>query len=139
MPVKEHVTQQEVRNAVEMQTIGSDTTTVGAIFDTRNFDLGIYFALQVTNRTDGTFTLLLEDGDDAALADAAAVPAANLVYGTLPALSADVAEGAMLPREGVHSTKRYIRASIVSTVVTTGADAQVLIIKDAEMMPTDQS
>lgn len=139
MPVKEHVTQQEIRNAVELQTIGSDTTTVGAIFDTRNFDLGIYFALQVTNRTDGTFTLLLEDGDDAALADAAAVPTAQLVYGTLPALSADVAEGAMLPREGVHSTKRYIRASIVSTVVTTGADAQVLIIKDAEMMPTDQS
>lgn len=139
MPTKEHVSQQEVRNALEIQTVGSNTTTVGAIFDTRNFDLGIYFALQVTDRTDGTYTLKIEHGDDAALSDAADVTTAMLVYGTLPALSADVAEGGMLPREGVHSTKRYVRASVVSTAVTTGADVQVLIVKDSEMMKTDQS
>lgn len=139
MPVKEHVTQQEVRNALEYQEIASNTTTVGAIFDTRNYDMGIYFALQLIAWTDGAYALLLEDGDDAALSDAAAVPAANLVYGTLPSLGAAIAEGAMLPREGVHSTKRYIRASIVSTGVTSGAFAQVLIVKDAEMLPTDQT
>lgn len=139
MPTKEHVSQQEIRNAVEIQTIGSNTTTVGAIFDTRNFDLGIYFALQVAAFTDGVFTLKIEHGDDSGLSDAADVTTAMLVYGTLPSLAAATAEGAMLPREGVHSTKRYVRASIVSTGVTTGADAQVLIVKDAEMLKTDQS
>lgn len=139
MAVKEHVTYQEVRNAMESQDITTNTTTAGAIFDTRNFDLGIYFAMQVIAWTDGTYTLKIEHGDDAALADAADVPAASLVYGTLPALSAATAEGAMLPREGIHSTKRYVRASIVSTGVTSGATVQVLIVKDGEYLPTDQS
>ena len=139
MPTKEHVTQQEVRNALEYQEITTNTTTVGAIFDTSNFDLGIYFALQLIAWTDGAYALKIEDGDDSGLSDAADVAAAQLVYGTLPSLGAAVAEGAMLPREGVHSTKRYIRASIVSTGVTSGAFAQVLIVKDAEMMKTDQS
>ena len=124
---------------MEYQEIVSNTTTVGAIFDTRNYDLGIYFALQLIAWTDGAFALLIEHGDDGALGDAAEVDAAMLVYGTLPSLGAAIAEGAELPAEGVHSTKRYVRASIVSTGVTSGAFAQVLIVKDAEMMKVEQA
>ena len=138
MPVKEHVTHQEVRLALEAE-ITTDTTTVGAIFDTRNYDMGIYFALGVTTYTDGTYTLKIEDGDDSGLSDAADVATNQLVYGTLPALSAVVADGAMYPREGVHSTKRYVRASVVSTATTSGAFATVLCIKDAEFLPTSQT
>jgi hypothetical protein len=139
MPINEHVTKQEVRLAVEHQAISSDTTTAGAIFDTADYDGGIYFALLVDTYTDGTYTLKIEHGDNSALSDAADVDSAMLVYGTLPALSAALAEGDMMPREGIHSTKRYVRASIVSTSVTTGASAAVMIIKDAEFAPTDQS
>jgi precorrin-4 methylase len=139
MPVREHVTQQEMRLALAPTVIGSDTTTDGTIFDTANFDLGIYFAFMLSAYTDGTFTLKLQHGDNSGLSDAADVPSNMLVYGTLPALSAATAAGAMLPREGVHSTKRYVRASLVSTSVTTGATATMFIVKDAENVKTDQT
>lgn len=138
MPVREMVTKEVVVNALENQSISSNTTTQGAIIDTADFDLGVYFAMLCTAFTDGSYALKLEEGDDPALADAADVDSSKLVYGTLPTLTAATAEGAFLSREGVHSTKRYLRASIVSTGVTTGADLAVLAVMGAELCPTDQ-
>ena len=138
MPVREHVTHQEVRLALEAE-ITSDTTTVGAIFDTANYDAGIYFAIASTTYTDGTYTLKIEDGDDSALSDAADVATAQLVYGTLPAVTAVTADGAAYDKEGVIGTKRYVRASIVSTATTSGAFLSLLCIKDAELLPTSQT
>ena len=137
MPTREHVTHQETRLAMEA-TITTDTTTEGAIFDTANYDAGVYFALAATAWTDGLYTLKLEHGDNAALSDAAVVPTANLVYGSLPALGAAIADGAAYEREGVIGTKRYVRASIVSTATTSGATISVICLKDAELIPTDQ-
>lgn len=139
MPTKEGATAIKVMNALEPQVIGSNTTTTGAIIDTADFDLGLCFAVLVTARTDGTFTLKIEDGDDAALADAADVATAQLVYGALPAISAGASEGDIMAKEAVHSTKRYVRPSIVSTGVTTGATVQVVAIKWAELLPTPQA
>lgn len=139
MPTKEQATHQKVMNALEPQVIGSNTTTTGAIIDTDDYDMGLYFAVLVTSYTDGTFTLKIEDGDNSGLSDAADVATAQLVYGTLPAVSAALAEGGIMPKEGVHSTKRYVRPSIVSTGVTTGATVQVIAIKGAEYLPTPQS
>ena len=137
MPTREHVTHQETRLALDAD-ISSNTTTEGAIFDTANYDAGVYFALAATAWTDGLYTLKLEHGDNAALSDAAVVPTANLVYGSLPALAAAIADGAAYEREGVIGTKRYVRASIVSTGVTTGATINVVCLKDAELIPTGQ-
>lgn len=139
MPVREQVTHQAVYNALEPQVIATDTTTAGAIIDTANYDLGVYFAVLVTSYTDGTYTLKIEDGDDSGLSDAADVPTANLVYGTLPAVSAAVAEGGVLAKEGVFGTKRYIRPSIVSTSTTTGATVQVIAVNGGEVLPLAQS
>lgn len=139
MAVKEQVTRIKVINALEPQVIGSDTTTTGAIIDTADFDLGVSFAVLATAYTDGTFTLKIEDGDDAALADAADVDSSMLVYGTLPAVSAGASEGDVMAKEGVHSAKRYVRASIVSTSVTTGATLQVIAILGAEVLSTAQA
>lgn len=139
MPVREMVTKEVVMYALEVQTIATDTTTTGAIIDTADYDLGVYFAMLCSAYTDGTYTLLIEDGDDAALADAAVVATAQLVYGTLPALTAVTAEGARMAKEGVFGTKRYLRASIVSTLTTTGADLAVIMVKAAELCPTDQA
>jgi hypothetical protein len=81
---------------------------------------------------DGTFTLLLEDGDDAALADAATVDS-DFVVGTLPALSASDSAGSA----GYVGKKRYVRASLVSTVVTSGGTVGVVAIKGhAASQPT---
>ena len=139
MPTKEQVTMQKVIKALESQIIGSNTTTTGAIIDTADFDMGLYFAMDVSAWTDGTFTLKIEDGDDSGLSDAADVATAQLVYGTLPALGASLAEGAVMPKEGVHSTKRYVRVSIVSTAVTTGATVAVYAVLGAEMLKQPQT
>lgn len=139
MAIKEQATNQIVINALAPQVIGSSTTTAGAIIDCQKYDLGIYFAMMIYSRTDGTFTLKLEHGDNSGLSDAADVPAANRVYGTLPALAANIAAGAALAKEGVFGTKRYLRASIVSTGVTTGASAAVFAIVNPELGPTPQA
>jgi hypothetical protein len=139
MPVKEQATKQVAINALEPQAISSDTTTTGAIIDTKDYDGGLYFAMFAYAYTDGTYTMKIEHGDDSGLSDAADVDSAMLVYGTLPALTAALAEGGVLAKEGVHSTKRYVRVSIVSTSTTTGASLAVVAVAGAEEMPTAQS
>ena len=136
MPVKEHVTKQEINLAL-YAAINSDTTTEGEIIDTSKFNPGVYFTMAALIYSTGNFTLKLEHGDDDALADAEDVPDNMLVYGILPVLSAATAAGGTLAREGIFSTKRYVRASIVSAGT---ADGTILVccVKEAEAIPTDQ-
>jgi len=132
MPVKDQVTGQEV-NLADVATIASNTTTVGEIIDTANFDMGVYFSLFCTAYTDGTYTLTIEEGDDAALADATTVSSDQLI-GSLASVSAATTHGTgVLPSTGVHSTKRYVRPSIVSTGVTTGATVGIVCVKGKEV------
>lgn len=138
MPVQEQVTKQKVINALEPQAITSDTTTTGAIIDTADFDSGLYFSMLCYAYTDGTYTMKIEDGDDSGLSDAADVATAQLVYGTLPALTAADSEGDVMTKEGVHSTKRYVRVSIVSTSTTSGASLAVVAVAGTELYPTAQ-
>lgn len=123
------------QNLALKAVIGTDTTTTGAILDTAALELGLMFALQSTLHTDGTYTLLIEESDDAGMAGAVAVTGDKLI-GTLPALSAVTAEGDQLATVGVISNLRYVRPSIVSTATTTGASLQVVSTQVAENMPT---
>lgn len=139
MAIKEVATKQIVIDAFESQVIGSNTTTTGAIIDTVDYDNGIYFAVDCKSYTDGTFTLKIEDGDDSGLSDAADIPAAQLVYGSLPALSAAITEGGALAKEGIFGNRRYVRVSIVSTGVSTGATISVKAIVNPEIAKTPQA
>lgn len=139
MPTKTNATYNRVFNALEPQVIATDTTTAGAIIDTAEYDMGVTFAMLVTAYTDGDYTLKIEHGDDAALADAADVDAAMLVYGTLPTVSAGSTEGDAMDKEGIHSTKRYVRPSVVSASTTTGATVQVVAIMSPENLPAPQA
>lgn len=138
MAINERVSEDIMLSAVEPQVVRGSTTTAGAIIDTLAYSKSVYFGMQVNDWTDGTYTLKLEHGDNAALSDAEDVPTASLVYGTLPALSAAVAEGGAYTREGVFGTKRYVRASVVSTSVATGATVSVVAILTADLAPTSQ-
>ena len=138
MAIKEEVTNQIVINALESQDIATNTTTTGAIIDTADYDNGIYFAVGVSDFNDGVYTLKIEDGDDSGLSDAADIPAAQLVYGSLPAPAAAIAEGAALPKEGIFGNKRYVRVSIVSTGTTLGATVEVLAVVNPEIGATPQ-
>jgi hypothetical protein len=101
--------------AVNGGTISSSTTTTGVIIDTSGYE-GLEFLLRTSAWTDGTYTLALTHGDDSALADGATVAAAGLI-GTLPALAAANKTG----RVGYRGHKRYVRADVVSTGVSSGA------------------
>ena len=81
----------------------------------------------------------IEEGDDAALSDAAAVDSTQLVYGSLPILTTGTTSGSAWFKEGVHSTKRYVRASIDSTATSSGATISMVAILDAELIKTSQT
>lgn len=107
-------------------TIGSSTTTAGIVIDTKGFG-AVEFALSVDARTDGTFTPLIEESNDPAMAGAVAVDDKNL-FGTEAAAAINAAN--TTTRVGYWVGKfRYVRLSIVSTAVTTGAYVSALAFR----------
>lgn len=115
--------------------ISSNTTTNGSIIDTADYDLGIMFGILATEHTDGTYTLVLEEDDDIGFGSATVVPADYLI-GALPSVSAGSPSGPTpLGTVGVFSNKRYLRAAVVSTGVTMGANVSVIMTCKAEFAP----
>ena len=112
-----HNIKQEV--ALNPQTIATDTTTVGSIIDTQDWE-SLVVGLISGTVTDGDYTLLLEDGDDSALSDASVV-ADEFLLGTEAgaSLTEDTDDGKMT-KLGYLGCKRYVRVSVVSTNTSTG-------------------
>ncbi len=107
------------RMALNPAAITTNTTTVGNIIDSLNFE-SLEFIVSMGTITDGAYALLLEEGDDSGLSDATAVSDDE----TLGALTGFVAaDDDSTLRVGSIGKKRYQRLSLVSTGVTTGVDA----------------
>ena len=121
-----------VTEALASTAIGTNTTTVGSIIDTADYDMGVAFFADVTAYTDGTYTFLFEDGDDSGLSDAATV-STDKIIGSAVSLTA-VTSGAFAGN-GLHSTKRYVRMSVVSTGTTTGATINAICVEQGEYNP----
>lgn len=109
--------------ALAPQTIGSNTTTVGPIIDSADYDGGLMFTLNA-DWTDGLFVPLVEQSSDSAFgSDVSDVADENLISDVDAGQEADAAISA----DGVknlgivNQPKRYLRLSIVSTGVSTGA------------------
>ena len=125
--------------ALSTQAITSDTTTNTAIIDTADQDLGVSFFMNASAYTDGTYKLVLQEGDAANLSDAATVPSEKLITVTgLDAVATGVtavtADGDKMFKVGVFSTKRYVRAQVVSTVTTSGATISVVALVSPELV-----
>ena len=96
------------RVAVETQAAAATTLIVGEIIDTLDYE-SLEYIVQVGTLTTGTVSLIIEEGDDAALADAAAVSAEN----TLGALTGfAVTDDNTTKRVGSIGKKRYQRLSL---------------------------
>jgi hypothetical protein len=104
------------RVALNIQAISTDTTTAGAIIDTAGYE-SIEFIIQSATLTDGTYTAVLQDGDDSGLSDAANV-ASDFVLGTLPVFA--LTEDNVTKRVGAVPKKRYIRLSLTSASTSSG-------------------
>ncbi len=115
--------------------ITSATTTVGAIFDTAQFELGFTVTMSAPVYSTGTFTLVLEESDDPAMAGAVAIDADKLI-GDLPVITAVTVDGIVLGKVGVFSNLRYIRVSVLSAN-TPSATIRTTVIKHSEICPPD--
>lgn len=117
--------------------ITSDTTTDATAVDTADFDMGVTFAMMASDFTDGEYQLQFEDSPDnitfAPVAAEKIIGPNDPVIALTDATAIDGTE--RLKTVGVFSTDRYVKAQIVSTGVTTGADIEVMAILGGEQNP----
>lgn len=117
--------------------IVSNTTTTGEIIDTAN-TRGNTFIISSPVFTDGTYTPLVEESDDSGFSGATAVPDKNLL-GTEAgaALSALSALSSNLASIGFFGTKQFVRLSLVSSGVSTGARLNATLAKFTVETPSE--
>lgn len=128
----------EVRNALNSQAISTNTTTVGAIIDLQGFN-SCELVAKAGAITDGAYALKVEHGDTDNLADAADVPALELLgaeeNGGADVGFADTDDNAV-KKVGYVGNKRYLRVSIVSTETSDGGNFTGLaLLGDAHARP----
>lgn len=117
------------------QTISGNTTTNGNIIDTQDF-YSLEFLLFSGTITDGDYEIVLEDGDDSGLSDAANVDS-DFILGSLSDASYASGDDNTTKRVGYVGHKRYVRLSITTTNVSSGGDIGALAIKgDPRHAPT---
>ena len=128
MPEKDIHNDLKMAVALAAQVIASDTTTVGEIIDNQEAE-SLEFVFQTGVLTDGDYALLIEHGDAANLSDAAAVPDTELLGTEAGASFTADTDDKKTGKIGYVGSKRYVRASIVSTnFAATGALVAVLAI-----------
>ena len=115
-----------------------NTAIVSAIIDTRGYE-SLEFLINVGTNTDAdvTFTVLVEDGDDAALADNAAVADAQLL-GTEALAGFTFADDVECRKIGYVGNKRYVRMTITPADNAAGnifVDA-IAVLGHPAMVPT---
>jgi hypothetical protein len=114
-------------------TLSTDTTTNGNIIDTQYFH-SVEFILQVNARSAGTVTPLIQDGNDPALTDAAAVDDTFLL-GTEAAAALNTANSSS--RIGYIGKKRYVRLCAVTTGTANLYFSSVAVKGHPSTAPTD--
>lgn len=123
--------------APQVQTNASGAM-VGAIIDRQGFE-SLTFAIVLGAVTDANVTaaVTVDHGDDPALADAAAVPAADLI-GTYALAGFDFAADNACRKIGYVGPKRYVRLTVTSTSNDAGSIpiAAVAILGHPWIAPT---
>lgn len=109
-------TEMEIRTVLApAAAITDNTAQVGAIIDRQDFESLTFAMTTGTNGdSDASMTVLVEDGDDAALGDAAEVADAQLVGTELGARLNYAADG-KTSKIGYKGMKRYVRITVTPT------------------------
>lgn len=141
MAVKDIRSNLQVNLALASTDVGSNTTTLGSAIDTAAFELGLMFVADISDYTDGTYTLSIETADDSGFTtNLTEIQSGddNFLEGSGGvALSAATAAGAKCLTIGAFGNRRYARLKVVSTGVTTGATLSARVVQAAENQPVD--
>lgn len=126
-----------VARAISPCNGGNDVPLVSQIIDRQGYE-SLEFVIATGSLADAgaTFTVLVEDGDNSALADNAAVADAQLL-GTEAEASFTQADDDKVYKIGYRGSKRYVRLTI--TPAGNGADdyiSAVAILGNASQNPT---
>ena len=118
----EQKTSLKALKALNIASIATNTTTAGSSIDTKGFEsLTLFFELG--DRADGTFLPLVQDSDDnSTFADVVD----TFLIGTEAEALLNTAN--TVKSIGYVGKKRYVKASIVSSAVTSGATASATAI-----------
>lgn len=100
------------KRAISPVSVADNTAQVSQIFDTRGYmAIALVIALGSIADADATFSVLIEEGDESDLSDAAAVADAQLL-GTEALAGFQFDDDNALRKIGYIGSKRYLRATI---------------------------
>jgi len=108
--------------ALNPQTIATSTTVVGNEIDTLGFQ-SLVFLPSIGTRTDGTFTIVVQDSDVSGSGFVDVVD--DFLSGTEAA--AAIITSNTIKRVGYVGKKRYVKCSMVSTTVTSGSTSVQIV------------
>jgi len=133
----------DLHNTLKYTFVGSapegasdNTALVGAIIDNLGFDaLEFLITTGVLADADATFAVLLEDGDDSGLSDAADVVDAHMLGSELIA-GFDKDLDSSVQTLGYIGDKRYVRLTLTPSANTGLWDASIAAIQRASLRPS---
>ncbi len=126
----------DVRPAIVPQVVTNDTPLVSALIDRKGF-AALECALatgHLADTTGTTFTVLVEDGDELALGDAAAVADGDLL-GTEAAASFRGGDDDQALKIGYRGNKRYVRMTLTPASNSGAAVSALAILGGPDLAP----
>lgn len=136
----------QVKRGVSPNVVTDNTAQVSQIIDRQGYDSAAFIiALGTLSDSDTTCTVLLEEGDDASLSDAAAVADADMLSqtsGTAPETAAafNFGDDNEVRKIGYIGNKRYIRLTVTPANNTGNIPICVIgLLGNPSMAPVTQA
>lgn len=126
----------DVKRALSPVSVADNTAQVSQIIDTQGCkSVTFVIATGSIADADATFTVLVEEGDNSALSDAAAVADADLV-GTEALASFQFDDDNECRKIGYRGSKRYVRLTITPANNASAALLSAVAIVEPRLLPT---
>ena len=140
MPKSEITTRTKPVIGLNIQAITTNTTTTGSAVDTADFNGGVNIVFQAGTITDGTYTPLITESDTSggsytAVSDEYLIPQDTSDATIAPEAQAALTASNSVSKIGYVGYKRFIKAALVSTGVTSGGTLAAVVNKLGDVAP----
>ena len=141
MSVKDIASNLEVIKIEDFAVSANGQLVSTVALDMADFEEGLVVAGNCTSYTDGDHVIGFQESSDDGASDPYADIAAEKIIGSDAGRTVDAvtADGDSEKKAGCFSTKRYIKITIDSTGVTTGAAITVNAIRKGELLPVAEA